>query len=248
MCTFTFVPTDSYGLILTSSRDEVNSRPTALPSAYKNDKQTCFYPKDLVAGGTWLAVSDQGRVVCLLNGAFNTHVHTPPYTRSRGLIPLEALAAETVEGYWDKVDLNGVEPFTLIAVQQLEEQYTLQEMRWDGSTKYTLKLDETQTHIWSSATLYNENQRKQRSTWFQEWIENTENWTPQQMYKFHNSKHGEDGRFDLVMQRQNGLETTSLSQLVLTKNKGQFYHFDRLESTEKELSIRWQQTPKLAVI
>lgn len=56
-----------YKLILVSNRDEYYSRPTK-PAHFWNDGQI-LGGKDLQDGGTWLAVSREGKVSCLLNVA-----------------------------------------------------------------------------------------------------------------------------------------------------------------------------------
>ena len=69
MCTVSYVPDHSGGFVLISSRDEKPGRKTMRP---END-HGMLYPKDAVAGGTWISVDESGRVGCLLNGAFEKH-------------------------------------------------------------------------------------------------------------------------------------------------------------------------------
>ncbi|MFM8371345.1 MAG: NRDE family protein, partial [Bacteroidota bacterium] len=89
MCTVTYIPNRS-GFTLTHNRDEAPSRSSV--SISQNDEGPdgqIVYPRDSKAGGTWFAVSESGKTVCLLNGAFVRHHHNPPYKRSRGLMVLD---------------------------------------------------------------------------------------------------------------------------------------------------------------
>ncbi|MBK6665833.1 MAG: NRDE family protein [Saprospiraceae bacterium] len=70
MCTVSYMPTKS-GFILTSSRDESKVRKALPPATYHLHGQDLVFPKDILAGGTWIAASERGQVACLLNGAFD---------------------------------------------------------------------------------------------------------------------------------------------------------------------------------
>ena len=91
MCTVTFYPNNNE-YILTSSRDEVKYRPTLPPKRYNINNQEITFPKDEVAGGTWIATNNNTKTVCLLNGAFERHQRKESYSRSRGLILLESFS------------------------------------------------------------------------------------------------------------------------------------------------------------
>lgn len=72
MCTVTYIPTKN-GFCFTSNRDEKASRETIQPTIYINNGMELIYPKDKVAGGTWVAADGKNRIACLLNGAFEGH-------------------------------------------------------------------------------------------------------------------------------------------------------------------------------
>lgn len=119
MCTVTFVPT-STGFILTSNRDEKNYRPTLPPEIHVVNGKKLLFPKDEEAGGTWIATNNQHQTVCLLNGAFETHVKNPPYRKSRGLILLESFGYDSFAEFAENVDLENIEPFTLLLIEHQE--------------------------------------------------------------------------------------------------------------------------------
>jgi len=84
MCTVSFIPVGGK-LFISSNRDEKRSRKIALPPAqYEYNELKFVFPKDADAGGTWIAVKENGDAAVLLNGAFINHIAEPPYRKSRG--------------------------------------------------------------------------------------------------------------------------------------------------------------------
>lgn len=105
---------DEYAAVIAANRDEYLDRPATVPT------ELCRHPqviggKDLIAGGTWLGVSEYGLVAGILNR------HTPPATnpnlRSRGLLCLDALRCASLKEAADLVqDQDGARynPFNLL--------------------------------------------------------------------------------------------------------------------------------------
>jgi uncharacterized protein with NRDE domain len=89
-----------YHLIVLANRDEFYDRPTA-PAARWIDHPTVYAGRDLVAGGTWLGVNDDGRFAAVTNFR---EPGWPKGTRSRGHLVSEYLVGhiETQE-YFNKV-------------------------------------------------------------------------------------------------------------------------------------------------
>ena len=141
MCTVTYIPT-STGFYFTSSRDEKASRDTLNPALYVSDGIQLVYPKDALAGGTWIASSLDGKTACLLNGAFVNHAKKENYARSRGLILLESFKYSDANELYNTIDLENVEPFTLLLLDYTSGDLTaFDEFRWDGENKHLKKID-----------------------------------------------------------------------------------------------------------
>src|ERR1043165_8417400 len=100
MCTVTFIPTKD-GICLTSNRDEHYTRGKAIKPRKVND---ITFPADKDAGGTWIALKENGDAGVLLNGAFEKPLPAPSYRKSRGLVFLEIMQAPLLI---DEVDLSG---------------------------------------------------------------------------------------------------------------------------------------------
>jgi len=162
MCTVTFIPAGQGVYHLTSNRDEHTGRARALPPRRHG---AIAYPKDPVAGGTWVALKHNKDAGVLLNGAFAKHRRQEVYRKSRGLVFLEIIRAEAPLDQFRQADLKDIEPFTLI----LFINNVLVECRWDGGQRYMQELDTDRPHIWSSVTLYDETMHAQREKMLTNW-------------------------------------------------------------------------------
>lgn len=225
MCTVTFVPGGGK-TVLTSSRDEQTLRPALPPEAYVRNGKTVYFPKDPRAGGTWFAVADDGTTIVLLNGAREKHQWNPPYARSRGLVVLELIDASSAIEHWEMIDLEGVEPFTIV----LFESARLFQLTWDGSQKDVEQRDATQPYLWSSSTLYPEPIRQRRREWFAEFMRQPAHY-PNDIFHFHSDTHPEDRANGLRIDRDGVLKTLSITQVVLDGNSAVLNHWDLIEHT-----------------
>jgi hypothetical protein len=169
MCTVTFLPLGERDFILTSSRDVSYKREkAAAPEIRVEGGVELLYPRDGKAGGTWIGSSSKKRLICLLNGGFQNHERMDTYRKSRGLIVTELLAAPSFRIAAEKIDLSGIEPFTLVVVSW-RLRLALKEFVWDGELKHLRDL-QLQPRIWSSATLFNDRMRQMREDWFSVWL------------------------------------------------------------------------------
>ncbi|TXB64844.1 NRDE family protein [Vicingus serpentipes] len=239
MCTVTFFPIEN-GYVLTSSRDEKKHRPTLPPQSYSINGEDLIFPKDEEAGGTWIVTDKSNRTVCLLNGAFENHIKQAHHTKSRGLIVLESFSFLNFPEFASKVELENVEPFTLLLIDN-NSALNFTELRWDGIQKHICEIDVTVPKIWSSATLYSKEIRKQRENWFEQLLKINTKLTAQELLNFHLSKHDNGSINDLVMERENGLQTISVSQIIENKAKKQFYYKDLTAQEEHTILISEKQ-------
>jgi hypothetical protein len=183
MCTVTYLPLGDTDFILTSNRDEKPGRKTLPPKTYIEHNMALKYPKDALAGGTWIGLRDNTRLVCLLNGGFKNHVKKDTYRLSRGVVVKQILLAANAVNFINTLNLDDIEPFTLVLV---DWQTTLEahELVWDGVTKHFNKLPQ-KPHIWSSSTLYTDAMKTDRKTWFTHFLNNTANITQDAIVAFH---------------------------------------------------------------
>ena len=222
MCTVSFVY--SHGKVfITSNRDEKVARPKAIiPKSYSGKCKNLFFPKDAKAGGTWYVIDDKGNVMVLLNGADEKHQPRTNYRRSRGLIVLDIFDTPDCIATWENIDLNAIEPFTLVVYLDKK----LYQLRWNGEEKSKKILDEKGNYIWSSATLYPLEIRKEREFLFQDFIISKSLITANEMIDFHQYTKEEDSDNGLVINRNNTLLTLSITQTCIDQNKITFIHKD----------------------
>lgn len=232
MCTVSFFPIQS-GFVFSSNRDEKPNRPTEAPQWSLVDKIAMLYPKDLEKNGTWFAVSEQNRCVCLLNGAFHGHKKEHNYTKSRGLFPLLALST-SLNHFVNNFPLESVEPFTLIHVDYQDfNQIELVELVWDGKEKYVRYLDSKQKHLWSSSTLYDAEVKEKRIQHFTKLFADITLQNPDTIWDFHNSKPFNDTTLDFVLKRPDGIQTVSITQFVCRAENQILKYLDYQKQTEK---------------
>ncbi|TMU50886.1 NRDE family protein [Flagellimonas algicola] len=223
MCTVSYISRQGRCFI-TSNRDEHISRPIALePGEQIVNSVKLLFPKDPQAGGTWFAINEFGVVAVLLNGAFVNHERKLPYVRSRGLILLDVIANSEPQVVLQTMELKQVEPFTLV----LYDGADLLELRWDGEKKHLKQLDAGKDHIWSSVTLYDDEAIARRESLFDEFISTTKEITESKIVDFHSNNH-QDFENGFVIDRNTGLKTFSVTQMVLDQDQMAMQHFDLL--------------------
>ncbi|WP_435624891.1 NRDE family protein [Flagellimonas sp.] len=236
MCTVSFIASQG-NYYITSNRDEHVSRPSAFEPKQEvvNDMRILF-PKDPKAGGTWFAINELGHVGVLLNGAFKKHKSLGNYKKSRGLVLLDIMSKESPESYLEKIDLEGIEPFTVVLFQQGR----LLEMRWDENKQHRKALSTSENYIWSSATLYDEEVIQHRERLFSNFMERVADVGPEDIVGFHSNNHS-DFENGFIIDRKTGLKTFSVTQAVLKGEDTSLGHFDLLNDKKSIISFNTDQ-------
>jgi hypothetical protein len=132
VCTLTWRPEpDGYQVFF--NRDERRGRKPGLPPAARVEGGTRFVaPLDGDHGGTWIAASEHGVTLCVLNGPPALPGDPRLATTSRGTLPIAligardaARSAERLQG----LDLRALPPFVLVA---LDPSGGGMQARWSG--------------------------------------------------------------------------------------------------------------------
>ncbi|EDP95527.1 NRDE family protein [Kordia algicida OT-1] len=210
MCTVSFIYKGNDAFVLTSNRDESPKRETKEPAIYTISDTKLIFPKDALGGGTWIGMSNQKRVVCLLNGGFEKHVRLPKYRHSRGVVVKDFLTASDIESTVKNYNLNLIEPFTIV-LADWNNTLQLFELVWDGEEKHFQKLPLTVPHIWSSSTLYTEKMKQLRRDWFAT-FQQKENLSANTLLNFHKTAGVGDPNVAVIMDR-NVVKTISITQI-----------------------------------
>jgi hypothetical protein len=138
MCTLTLISVPSNegpaGLRVVMNRDELRSRPEGIPPRWREVRAglRVTWPTDPQAGGTWVAATSDGLVLCLLNLNLRPPVRMPEEPVSRGHVIPRVL--ERTGGRVDARSLRGIgleqfAPFRLIIAGRGEP---VRELQWDG--------------------------------------------------------------------------------------------------------------------
>lgn len=223
MCTVSYIPTAS-GYILTSNRDEDPMRTTQSPEPWTLPNGIeVVGPRDLESGGTWIATDEFGRSACLLNGAFSKHKRQLPYQKSRGRMIPESFSGENFLQFMVSVDPEGVEPFTLILIDE-----ELQVLKWDGKKRHIHFLSRHRPHLWSSATLYDSRQHLEKLERFEKFVSDPHEIHPRKILQL----HGLTEPNNFVISRKQ-VRTVSITQINagLTQSVLNYYIPDYLQSS-----------------
>jgi transport and Golgi organization protein 2 len=235
MCTVTFIPSNKR-IILTSNRDEKHWRTAAaIPDAYPFQTGKIIFPRDGDAGGTWFAIHENGNVVIFLNGGFIRHVPNPPYRKSRGLVLLDLIDHDSPHEGFKEIILGNIEPFTAI----IWDEGKLFECRWDGKEKHFLPLPADIPHIWSSATLYDQEVVIKRRNWFTKWLERNPHPSQDDILHFHQFTGDGDEHNDLMMNRDGKVFTVSITSALIGEGQIKVEYLDVKEgnTTERDFPI-----------
>ncbi len=207
-----------------------------LISSHQPGHKSIYYPLDPDSGGSWIALADTGRVVCLLNGGFESFISNPPYRMSRGQVVLDAVNAEDSNLYVENFDFDGIAPFTLLIY---EKEYFI-ELIWDGQEKHISPLPVDQPQIWSSATLYPPHVRAWRKSLFEKWLNETNSYDRESIIRFHQLTNGDPDN-DFIMNRNDAVKTLSITNIILREDSGSIVHLQLDKDTREEILIHYDQ-------
>ena len=149
MCTISFIPGRD-GFLLGMNRDELRSRPIALPpELHETSEGFAVYPSE-PGGGTWIGMNDAGLCLTLINW------HKIPVRRidraeSRGIVIRELIqsnAGEDLSRFLHALPIEGMPPFRLIAINSREK--VIAEFQWDQSRVVTMRHGWIPGHWFSS--------------------------------------------------------------------------------------------------
>jgi uncharacterized protein with NRDE domain len=108
---------DDARYVLAANRDELRARPSAPPGVLSSSP-LILGGRDLLAGGTWLAVAPEGRAAAVTNRrrGGDDEVRRDPDRRSRGELPLRVLQATNLTAALSGIRPAEHNPFNLLVV------------------------------------------------------------------------------------------------------------------------------------
>lgn len=227
MCTVTIFSKGKNDFVLTSNRDEAPNRVSIAPEEYDINGTRLMFPKDELAGGTWIGVSDKKRLVCVLNGAFEPHRRLLNYRQSRGVVAKDFLISEDIHQTVYVYNLVAIEPFTMIIVDW-NKHLKFYELIWDGDKKHFSDLP-LEPKIWSSSSLYSLEMKQERNKWFSN-FKLKESLNAKTLMQFHKNAGKGNAHYGVIMNRE-FVKTTSITQVEKNGDMIEMIH-ENLQSSK----------------
>lgn len=230
MCCLTIVKTETNKMVITHNRDEQWSRQSDGSNVQdlivKGKK--IWMPKDSLSGGTWIG-TDGVRVAAILNGFKENHIKKPMYKSSRGNIIPQFFSALSTDNFLSKFDPSGLEPFTLILV---DDHQTILELGWDEKTMQVSDKTNNVPLIYSSVTLYNSTICESRKTLFESQFNQPID--HDDLWMFHEKKGNDHGTYINVNYNEE-ISTVAISQIIVDDIS--IFHYQSLLNNNVKQSI-----------
>ncbi|WP_299384165.1 NRDE family protein [uncultured Lacinutrix sp.] len=235
MCTVSIFYKGNNDFVLTSNRDEAPNRKALSPDFYTINNTDLLMPKDEQSGGSWIGASDKNRIICLLNGGFTLHERKPIYRQSRGVVVTDLLTAKDIEATVESYNFNDIEPFTIV-IADWNTDLKFYELVWDSKQKHFQQLP-LETKIWSSSTLYTEENKQARRDWF-DTFKSEKELSSRSLLEFHKTAGKDNKDFGVVMDR-GVVKTTSITQIEKTNAtlEMRFLNLNTSEKTNKMFNL-----------
>jgi hypothetical protein len=151
VCTLSFNPSNR-DFLVAMNRDELHSRQMALPPRiFDVDGVKVAYPRE-PSGGTWIACSEDGNLVALLNWHASPPEKQIEHPQTRGsLIPslITAPTAAEVTARLANLHLTTILPFRLVGIFRSRPE--VREWRWNGTNIATVDHPWARRHWFSSS-------------------------------------------------------------------------------------------------
>jgi hypothetical protein len=237
MCTVSVVPSaDGSTLRVLMNRDERRLRPVAHPPAVHQTRTGhAIWPTDPEGGGTWIAATDAGLALMMLNV---DGTRRPPQLLSRGLL-IPALASvrsiEELLHIWKQLDVSAFAPFRLVSVSR--EQLAV----CTASQRAPMLASVDRPRVYASSALGDGDAESARGELFARLLRTTEDgWSAQT--RFHQHAWPDRRHMSVMMSRVDAC-TVSQTEVLLTKNAVSLAYRPVVDgwpvtTTERALAVR----------
>ncbi|MEK7254940.1 MAG: hypothetical protein AAB316_09360, partial [Bacteroidota bacterium] len=92
-------------------------------------------------------------------------------------------------------------------------------------------------YLWSSATLYPKEIREMRQGWFEEWLKNRQDFSLEALHHFHRTGGEGDSWNGFLMNRNNLVQTVSITQVAKTERGIELIYNDLLRQGVKRDTV-----------
>ena len=229
MCVLS-VGKSEHGIVITSNRDEQRTRKHSLtPEFIQHGTRKTILARDAQAHGTWFLTDNTGRIAVLLNGAFECHVPSPPYRKSRGIILLNLFQEKDLKSTFLNYNLDHVEPFQLIYIDKNQSFQCV----WDGNQKHLFEIDLSTPQVFFSPTLYTKEQQEVKRDHFYTAIVAFERLNAKWLLDYHSNQHPLTSETNFFMSREYH-STKSISQVEIGASQSRYVHWQAWDNQRHE--------------
>jgi hypothetical protein len=218
------------------NRDERRLRPVAHPPALRpTNTGHAIWPTDPQGGGTWIATTDAGLALLVLNV---DGTRRPPHLLSRGLlIPMLAgvRSIEELLEVCEQLDHTAFAPFRLVAI-------TRQQLAVVGTTERTpVSMSAARVHVFASSAFGDAEAESARGELLARMLGTAEDsWSAQT--RFHQHAWPDRRHLSVMMSRVDAC-TVSQTEVVLTQDRVSFAYRPVVDgwpvtTSERALAIR----------
>ena len=137
MCTVSWLSRPPGGYDVFFNRDEQPTRPAKRPERSLTEGVPYLAPRDVEAGGTWIAVNAFGVTVSMTNQYPRPAPAPPVNPVSRGLLLASLVDAASLADVEQRVHRLRLERYRPFAIAAFEPTGSPMSLRWDGSTLTT---------------------------------------------------------------------------------------------------------------
>lgn len=234
MCIVNYIPLGNDSFALTHSRDESIKRPLASSPLLKEiNGQKHVFPIDPLGKGTWIGMSENGRVACILNGSDEWHKHDPPYRHSRGLIIPAYFSSSSFYEFFRNYNFEGLEPFTLVVF----EQQKIYIGTFDGTESAIKILDKSKAFLLTSAKLYSQESTLDKKLKFNNWWDTYPKVTYSEIVN-HNLKWRYENELDKSLTNGHPVQTVSLTAIYYNPKKTRMDYYDLVNDIHLDRELK----------
>ncbi len=243
MCTVTYIPKEDGGFILTQNRDEDVKRSISTPPILRKiNGLKHLFPVDPQGRGTWIGISEDGRVASLLNGGSSPYERKPEYRHSRGKVILDYFSYPSFNEFVKDYNFKDLEPFTLL----IFENSKMFEVVCNETDIQYRELNPKKPYMYSSITLYPDTRIVDRRLDFLKWYYSKSKISQVDMLNYHKFLLFEDEPDKSLIKGDFILNTVSTTSIDLSKNSSEVLYHDYVNDIylTKKLKINM---PELAL-
>ena len=235
MCTVTYIPKEEGGFILTQNRDEDVKRSISTPPIQLEiNGIKHLFPVDPQGQGTWIGISEEGRVASLLNGGSEPYSRKQTYRHSRGKVIMDYFSYPSFKEFYDQYNFKELEPFTLLVF----EDGKMYELIVNELYLKSNELNPKKPYIYSSSSLYVNSRIEDRRLDFLEWYYAQKHISQADVLNYHGQLHFEDELDKSLIKGEHILNTVSTTSICLAENNAEILYQDHFNDMQLKKTLK----------